>query len=540
MITLNQIRETIIKNDQELDEMIAKYFIQEHLSKKKEEKEKSEKELDIYIKTVKKSIEELINENKLSQAKELLEQYKNIIKDDITIYSMDGIICMQEGNLEDAYEYFKHGLEIDKDNVDLLYNMAYINILRGNKEEAVKYYMECLNITNDEELIEEIKNTINQLNEMEKSTSDILTIITLGIAEDDVIFNKLRKQNNNIIQIIENNEIQYENKFIKNGINIYEINSNKYSEILEYTIRRHENCVIICGDIDKAQISLNQKDYAKVVYYTNNNIYTDKNDCINHNINIYFDKEMCDNCDLILTNDVMVFNYKTIIEKRNNTYYIDNSETEFDISNLIGEINIKYLMNSHDRLKEKITETENEYEKSLYILAAGCENIEDYIEIAKYIYDKYKTEEMYQIYLSLLAENKDYLNLCALAINSEHCSDVIKVELMYLNAAKEYDLIEFIANLSIKNYKKVDEMSDHHLEYKIANYYFELNQFDRAYEKYINVLSQSTKLVNSPLLNRNVAYLMYAMGNDEYEIYYDAYKSLIECLYDNKECVHES
>lgn len=540
MITLNQIRETIIRNDQELDEMIAKYFIQKHLSKKKEEKEKSEKELDIYIKTVKKSIEELINENKLSQAKELLEQYKNIIKDDITIYSMDGIICMQEGNLEDAYEYFKHGLEIDKDNVDLLYNMAYINILRGNKEEAVKYYMECLNITNDEELIEEIKNTINQLNEMEKSTSDILTIITLGIAEDDIIFNKLRKQNNSIIQIIENNEIQYENKFIKNGINIYEINSNKYSEILEYTIRRHENCVIICGDIDKAQISLNQKDYAKVVYYTNNNIYTDKNDCINHNINIYFDKEMCDNCDLILTNDVMVFNYKTIIEKRNNTYYIDNSETEFDISNLIDEINIKYLMNSHDRLKEKITETENEYEKSLYILAAGCENIEDYIEIAKYIYDKYKTEEMYQIYLSLLAENKDYLNLCALAINSEHCSDVIKVELMYLNAAKEYDLIEFIANLSIKNYKKVDEMSDHHLEYKIANYYFELNQFDRAYEKYINVLSQSTKLVNSPLLNRNVAYLMYAMGNDEYEIYYDAYKSLIECLYDNKECVHES
>lgn len=540
MITLNQIRETIIKNDQELDEMIAEYFIQKHLSKKKEEKEKSEKELDIYIKTVKKSIEELINENKLSQAKELLEQYKDIIKDDITIYSMDGIICMQEGNLEDAYEYFKHGLEIDKDNVDLLYNMAYINILTGNKEEAVKYYMECLNITNDEELIEEIKNTINQLNEMEKNTSDILTIITLGIAEDDVIFNKLRKQNNNIIQIIENNEIQYENKFIKDGINIYEINSNKYSEILEYTIRRHENCVIICGDIDKAQISLNQKDYAKVVYYTNSNIYTDKNDCINHNINIYFDKEMCDNCDLILTNDVMVFNYKTIIEKRNNTYYIDNSETEFDISNLIGETNIKYLMNSHDRLKEKITETENEYEKSLYILAAGCENIEDYIEIAKYIYDKYKTEEMYQIYLSLLAENKDYLNLCALAINSEHCSDVIKVELMYLNAAKEYDLIEFIANLSIKNYKKVDEMSDQHLEYKIANYYFELNQFDRAYDKYINVLSQSTNLVNSPLLNRNVAYLMYAMGNDEYEIYYDAYKSLIECLYDNKECVHES
>ncbi|WP_018589212.1 tetratricopeptide repeat protein [Terrisporobacter glycolicus] len=540
MITLNQIRETIIKNDQELDEMIAEYFIQKHLSKKKEEKEKSEKELDIYIKTVKKSIEELINENKLSQAKELLEQYKDIIKDDITIYSMDGIICMQEGNLEDAYEYFKHGLEIDKDNVDLLYNMAYINILTGNKEEAVKYYMECLNITNDEELIEEIKNTINQLNEMEKNTSDILTIITLGIAEDDVIFNKLRKQNNNIIQIIENNEIQYENKFIKDGINIYEINSNKYSEILEYTIRRHENCVIICGDIDKAQISLNQKDYAKVVYYTNSNIYTDKNDCINHNINIYFDKEMCDNCDLILTNDVMVFNYKTIIEKRNNTYYIDNSETEFDISNLIGETNIKYLMNSHDRLKEKIAETENEYEKSLYILAAGCENIEDYIEIAKYIYDKYKTEEMYQIYLSLLAENKDYLNLCALAINSEHCSDVIKVELMYLNAAKEYDLIEFIANLSIKNYKKVDEMSDQHLEYKIANYYFELNQFDRAYDKYINVLSQSTNLVNSPLLNRNVAYLMYAMGNDEYEIYYDAYKSLIECLYDNKECVHES
>lgn len=540
MITLNQIRETIIKNDQELDEMIAEYFIQKHLSKKKEEKEKSEKELDIYIKTVKKSIEELINENKLSQAKEVLEQYKSIIKDDITIYSMDGIISMQEGNLEEAYEFFKYGLNIDKCNVDLLYNMAYINVLMGNKKEAEKYYNECLNITKDKNLVEEINNTINQLNKIEKNTSNILTFITLGIPEDDIIFNKLKNRNNNIINIIENNEIQYENKFIKDGVNTYEINSNKYSEILEYIIRRHDNCVIICGDINKSQILTDEKNYANIVYYTNNNIYTDKNDCINHNINIYLDKEMCDNCDLIITNNIMVFNYKKIIEKRMNVYYVDNTEAKFDIENLTSDIIMNYLINSQTRLNEKISETEDEYEKSLYELAIGCENIEDYMQIVSYIYDKYRTEEMYQIYLSLLAANKDYVNLCALAINSEHCSDVIKVELMYLSAAEEYDLIEFIANLSIKNYKKVDEMSEQHLDYKIANYYFELNKFDRAYDKYINVLSQSSNLVKSPLLNRNIAYLMYAMGNDEYETYYDTYKSLIECLYDNKECVHES
>lgn len=532
MITLNQIRETIIKNDQELDEMIAEYFIQKHLLKKKEEKEKTEKEFDIYKETVKESIEELINENKLSQAKQLLEQYKNLIKDDITIYSMDGIISMQEGNLEEAYECFKQGIQIDKYNVDLLYNMAYINILMGNKEEGVKYYNECLNITKDESLVEEIKNTINQLNEIEKNTSNILTFITLGIDEDDIIFNKLRKQSNNVIQVIENNKIQYENKFIKDDINIYEVNSNKYSEILEYIIRNNENCVIICGDINKSQIMLNQKNHVKFVYYTNDNIYTDENDYLNHNINIYLEKEVCNKCDLILTNNIIVFIYKRIIEKRNNVYLIDNSDNDFDITNITSEANA--------RIKRKIEETDDEYEKSLYMLASECENIENCIEITRYNYDKYRTEEMYQMYLSLLAENKDYINLCALAINSEYCIDVIKVELMYLSALEDYDLIEFIANLSIKNYKKVDEMSSKHLEYKFANYYFELNKFDGAYDKYINVLAQNTSLVNSPLLNRNVAYLMYAMANDEYEIYYDKYKSLIECVYDNKECVHES
>lgn len=88
----------------------------------------------------KNNIQMLINDGKLDDAKNLLEEYKKIITQDIEIYSMESVIEIMKGNFDDAAEIIKEGLIIESNNVDLLYNYAYIQELNSNIEEALKYY----------------------------------------------------------------------------------------------------------------------------------------------------------------------------------------------------------------------------------------------------------------------------------------------------------------------------------------------------------------------------------------------------------------
>ena len=66
------------------------------------------------------------------------------------------------------------------------------------------------------------------------------------------------------------------------------------------------------------------------------------------------------------------------------------------------------------------------------------------------------------------------------------------------------------------------------INYKMALYYFELNQFDLSLNKYKYIQNSESKFINSPLVNRNIAYLLYANRNENYEKFYNFYKELME------------
>lgn len=358
---------------------------------------------------------------------------------------------------------------------------------------------------------------------------ECFTIITLGIDKDDNILNQLRSSNHNIINIIENEEFIYENKYVENGITLCEVNPKKVNDIVEYLLRRNENCIILSSDINKLDsISKLEVDF-KMVYYANKNYHIDRSGFLN-NIDIYIEKEVCNKSDIIITENIDIYNYKKIIEKRDNIYLLNENNKDFNIEYIIvnlGNIDDFYVKNN---LKEYARAIEDEYEKSKYVIASEFDNTKNCIELCRYIYEKYNTQEIYTIYISLLNQIGEYTNLIATAINSQYCEEVYKCELLYLHSLNEYDLINFIINIKIKNYKETDSISEQNSSYKLALYNFELNLFKTSLNKYIEVVNNNDALAKSVLVNRNIGYLMYANGNKDYERYYDYYEEFIKGL----------
>ena len=49
-----------------------------------------------------------------------------------------------------------------------------------------------------------------------------------------------------------------------------------------------------------------------------------------------------------------------------------------------------------------------------------------------------------------------------------------------------------------------------------------------------SLMNENNNLINSPIVNRNLGYLMYSKGNCDYEKFYNMYKQLIGCLYESE------
>jgi len=116
---------------------------------------------------LKKNISILIENEKLDEAKELLELYKQVEHNDIEIYSMKGVIAMMEGNLDEAESILKEGKSIEPLNSDILYNLAYLYEISTKYVLAYKSYRSLFHCA-DETIKDEIKDKIKQLEEIDE------------------------------------------------------------------------------------------------------------------------------------------------------------------------------------------------------------------------------------------------------------------------------------------------------------------------------------------------------------------------------------
>jgi hypothetical protein len=106
--------------------------------------------MEDYKKKIKDQIEELINKNNLKEAKVILKEYEELVKDDIDVYSFEGVISMMEGNYKEAEKILNIGNRIYKNSFDISYNLGYLYIVIGNNDLAKIFYTESLVNSNNE------------------------------------------------------------------------------------------------------------------------------------------------------------------------------------------------------------------------------------------------------------------------------------------------------------------------------------------------------------------------------------------------------
>jgi len=212
-------------------------------------------------KDIKKNINILVQNGDVDVAKSLLEQYKNIIYEDIETYSIEGSILIIEGKLNEAKEVLKHGLNIDKCNFDLNYNLGYLYENTNEYELSLEYYKRAINAAENQDMINEINSTIENLK------------------------NKL--------------DLVLEEKYIQNNTKVINyIKSSQYDELFYYLIkllkqRQFKNVLSICNHIIR-----DFKFYIPTTYLLKGMIYNGLKDYElaekYHKIAINLDKCLCD------------------------------------------------------------------------------------------------------------------------------------------------------------------------------------------------------------------------------------------------------
>ncbi|MPM31000.1 Ubiquinone biosynthesis O-methyltransferase [bioreactor metagenome] len=137
-------------------------------------------ELIEYCNKIKSQVEQLINNKSLDQANLLIEEYENIIKEDLDIWSMKAVIEIMKNNLDEAEIILKKSLQIDKNSFDINYNLGYLYQLKGNNNVATKYYKIACDITDDNSILQQLNDTINSLSSYDSIENDVKIYIKQG------------------------------------------------------------------------------------------------------------------------------------------------------------------------------------------------------------------------------------------------------------------------------------------------------------------------------------------------------------------------
>lgn len=485
-----------------------------------------------------------IENRDFNSASKKIERYIELYGYDLDLYCMKGIVLLQCNNLDDAYNNFKLALDIENNNVDTLYNMAYTCLLKENKEEAKYYYKECLSNSTEDDLNIEIENLLQNLyNNSYYEESNDKTFITINMDRNHFIFRKLLEDKKNIINIIYNDSIKCEKFYSDNEVSTYETDSERYKNLIEYLARKNRNALLISSDYNQLVELRHLREYIKLAYYCNKNLHTGESDYLNQSSYMDIEMRACNLADLIITDDIEVYILKKIVESRSNVYFFINTDIEstkkFDSAYLIKNNSCFYIVNilenyfsiSDGELNDNFMilsdSIYDEYKKAFYLIALNQKDINKMIGISSYIYNKYNSEVIYIIYLYLLTQKNEMNILKSTIINSKYCDEIYVYELLYVDFMNYADKMNFIANLSIKNYTYIYNNLNKYGFYEKVNYKFALNLFDESYNACIKLFEEDTPLKNSPMVSRNIAYIKYMKGKD-YNYFYEKYKSLVK------------
>ncbi|MTI53431.1 TDP-N-acetylfucosamine:lipid II N-acetylfucosaminyltransferase [Geosporobacter ferrireducens] len=116
------------------------------------------------------NVDALILKGDLSQAKELLEEYKKSMKIDKDFFVFEANIALIEQDYDKAEEVLKTGLLYYCTDFDLLCNAAYLCQIRNYIEQAIGLYEQALEVTQNPEEKQKIQQIIAQLSSLDEAS----------------------------------------------------------------------------------------------------------------------------------------------------------------------------------------------------------------------------------------------------------------------------------------------------------------------------------------------------------------------------------
>ncbi|MEG6612752.1 hypothetical protein V6C42_07835 [Pseudoclostridium thermosuccinogenes] len=129
----------------------------------KKEEGSEKKNLDEYKKIFKENIKKQVESGEIALSLKLINEYKNLVGEDVDVCSIEAVIAMMEGRLDDAEQFLNKGLEIYGDCFDLLYNKAYLYQLYGDFDTSIYYYQKAHDITDDKKLMRIIEDIVKKM-----------------------------------------------------------------------------------------------------------------------------------------------------------------------------------------------------------------------------------------------------------------------------------------------------------------------------------------------------------------------------------------
>lgn len=194
-------------------------------------------ELQLYQNKLKENIKILIEQSRLDEAKEILNQYETIVKDDIEIYSIKAVIAMMEGDAVYSEKILNEGLLKDENNFDLLYNKAYIMNNTNRKALAKFYYYKALGFCKDDTIKNEIYKELNLM--LEKNNKIKLLIGSPIHQKRDILKEFLIS-----LEELDKSEIDISYFFIDDNVD------SDSSRILNGFCKNNENAIVESSDYE--------------------------------------------------------------------------------------------------------------------------------------------------------------------------------------------------------------------------------------------------------------------------------------------------
>ncbi|BFT68676.1 glycosyltransferase [Paenibacillus sp. P36] len=139
-------------------------------------------------------IRNLIEEGSITEGILALEEYEQVMPEDIDIYSMKAVIMILNNDWENAEIELLKGLKVDSNNFDILFNLGYLSEFKGQLPTSQNYYLKAGSLSNNLDQSNEVSEALTRLTEKYTDSVDLKKLVFFVKAGMDSFLDSVIKE----------------------------------------------------------------------------------------------------------------------------------------------------------------------------------------------------------------------------------------------------------------------------------------------------------------------------------------------------------